>query len=84
MRRTLKSEEERHPHWVKLPKGAISPTGSKGIAKQFDTVYQTRVLWCMPDGQTVRCAEPFTLRVQVGTRVWDIYSKPEPKYTVQG
>lgn len=56
---------QKEPHFVKLPKGATSPTGS--IYKTFDIVSQERVLSTFSDNPlTVRSAGPFVLSTKVG------------------
>lgn len=52
----------KYPHFIRLPKGCKSPTGS--IYQRYDIVQQGRVLNSFADSfATVRSAEPFTLRV---------------------
>lgn len=56
---------QREPYFVKLPKGAKSPTGS--IYGTFDIVKQERVVSTFSDAAlTVRSAKPFVLTTKVG------------------
>jgi len=62
------TEAQKYPHYVRLPKNAVSPSGS--IYKHFDIKMQGRVLNTYSDKPSiVRSAEPFTLIVDVNGRV---------------
>lgn len=72
------SETASHPHVVRLPKDATSPTGS--IYKHFDIVSQGRVLSTYNDAvRTVRSSEPFVLSISVNGKVKTVSSKLERK-----
>lgn len=59
-----KTEREKYPHVVKLPKNSTSPTNS--IYKHFDILMQTKAVNTYSNiPTTVRCAEPFTLEVKL-------------------
>ena len=62
------TEAQKHPHYVRLPKGSVSPTGS--IYKFYDIKMQGGVLNTYSDKPSiVRSAEPFTLIVDVKGRI---------------
>lgn len=69
-----KSIAQKLPHVVKLPVGAVSPTGS--IYKHYDIVQQSNALSVAYNGPlTIRSSEPFTLRVSVKGKIREISSK---------
>jgi hypothetical protein len=68
----------RPPHIIRLPKGAVSPTGS--IYKEFDIISQGRVLNTYPESRyVIRSLEPFVLRAKVNGEVKEFKSKKEGK-----
>lgn len=72
-----RTEREKYPFVVKLPKGSTSPTNS--IYKHFDIMMQTKVVNTYSDiPTTVRCAEPFSLTVKLPSgRIKVLYSRKE-------
>lgn len=69
-----KSEAEKFPHYIKLPKNSKSPTDS--IYKRFDIKMQTKAVNSYSNNPTIiRCAHPFILTVQVGKKIKDIESR---------
>ncbi len=75
MRKNPKTTSEKWPYYIHLPKGVKSPTNS--VYKRFEIVSQGRVLNLFgPMLNTVRSAEPFTLRVLMPNgKVKEIASK---------
>lgn len=69
----------KYPHYVMLPKNAISPTGS--IYKYHDIVQQTKALvitttrFKSTKPGIIRCQEPFIIRVSINGKVKDLHSK---------
>jgi hypothetical protein len=69
---------EKLPYVVRLPKGAMSPSGS--IYKNFDIVHQTSVLTSFSrNPRVLRCDKPFSVSVRLNGKVKLIYSRKERK-----
>jgi hypothetical protein len=68
------SEKEKRPFFINLPKGAEK----KYFYGYHDIVEQKKALWCQyPNGKTLRCSEPFTIKVTVKGKEKILESKKE-------
>jgi len=74
MKKMKQSFIQKHPHYIKLPKDARSPTDS--IYYMYDIVKQGKVLsrWAN-DSYIVRSSEPFTLRFLTKGKVKEVSSR---------
>lgn len=53
---------KRHPHFIRLPKDSLSPTGS--IYGMYDIVKGSKALWRDSNwSYTLRSSEPFSVKI---------------------